>query len=262
MRRSLAIKPELHTPAWASSPSRALRGLLLVGRWNQDHDADRAAVTELTGGRLRHPPGNARGAGPRERPVHHADRAVPGCWSPSRTRGSSCARAVRGDDLDRLEPVVRRVLLERDPALDLSPDDRWYAATVGKSPAHSGDLRRGLAVTLALLGIHGDVIDAGHGASGAQWADRVVRELLREANADATGDTWNSLASVLPQLAEAAPDAFLDGVRDADCGTGSGDRRDVHRQRPAVRQPVSPRATISCCGRWNASPGPRITSAG
>jgi hypothetical protein len=49
MRRSLANKPELHTPAWASSPTRTLRSLLMAGRWNQDHDADRAAVTELTG---------------------------------------------------------------------------------------------------------------------------------------------------------------------------------------------------------------------
>jgi hypothetical protein len=214
MRRSLAVRPELHTPAWASSPSRTLRGLLLVGRWNQDHDADRAAVTELTGGdydTLRETLAELNRAsdpfiariGPAWMLVSAQD-----AWIQLRD-------TVRGDDLDRLEPVLRRVLLERDPALDLAPDDRWYAATVGKSPEHSGDLRRGVAVTLALLAIHGDVIDTGHGTTGTQWTARVVRELLREANADTTGDTWNSLASVLPQLAEAAPDAFLDGVRDA-----------------------------------------------
>jgi hypothetical protein len=217
MRRSLANRPELHTPAWASSPSRMLRGMLLAGRWNQDHEADRAAVTELTGGdydTLREMLAELnRTSDPFITEIGPAWMLVSAqdAWIQLR-------ETIRGDDLDRLEPVLRRVLLERDPALDLAPGDRWYAATVGKSTAHSGDLRRGVAVTLALLGIHGDVIDTGHGTSGTQWTARVVRELLQEANADTTGDTWNSLASVLPQLAEAAPDAFLDGVRDATQG--------------------------------------------
>ena len=217
MRRSLANKPELHTPAWASSPTRTLRSLLLAGRWNQDRDADRAAVTELTGGdydALRETVVELnRASDPFITQIGPAWMLVSAQDAWIRLRGT-----VRGDDLERLEPVLCRVLLERDPALDLSPDDRWYAATVGKSPAHSGDLRQGLAVTLVLLGIYGEVIDTGHGTSGSQWANRVVRGLLREANADTTGDTWNSLAGVLSQLAEAAPDAFLDGVRDAAAG--------------------------------------------
>jgi hypothetical protein len=218
MRRSLANKPELHTPAWASSPTRTLRSLLMAGRWNQDHDADQAAVAELTGvdyDALRETLAELnRASDPFITQIGPA-------WMLASAQDAwmQLRRDIREDDLDRLKPVVRRVLLERDPALDLSPDDRWRAATVGRSPAHSRGLRRGLAVTLALLGIYGEVIDAGQGASGAQWADRVVRVLLREANTDATGDTWNSLAGVLPPLAEAAPDAFLDGVRDATAGT-------------------------------------------
>ncbi len=217
MRRSLANKPELHTPAWASSPTRTLRSLLMAGRWNQDHDADKTAVANLAGidyDTLREELAELNQASdPFITQIGPAWMlaSVQDAWIQLR-------RAVREDDLGRLEPVIRRVLLERDPALDLPPDDRWYAATVGKSRAHSGDLRRGLAVTLALLGVHGEVIDAGHGASGTKWADYIVRVLLREANADATGDTWNSLADVLPPLAEAAPDAFLDGVRDAAAG--------------------------------------------
>ena len=74
MRRSLANKPELHTPAWASSPSRTLRALLLAGRWNQDHDADRAAVTELTGGDYDTLRETLAELNSRERPVHHPDR--------------------------------------------------------------------------------------------------------------------------------------------------------------------------------------------
>ena len=118
-----------------------------------------------------------------------------------------------------------------------------------RGPAH------GLAVTLALLGIHGDVIDPGYGTSGTQWADRMVRDLLREANADAAGDTWNSLASVLSQLAEAAPDAFLNGVRDATEGRASVVTAMFTDNGPLWQQP-SRRVTTSCYGRWNGSPGP------
>jgi hypothetical protein len=35
---------------------------------------------------------------------------------------------------------------------------------------------------------------------------------------DKTGVLWNSLASALQRLAEAAPDAFLNGVRNAEAG--------------------------------------------
>jgi len=85
--------------------------------------------------------------------------------------------------------------------------------------------------------------------------------LLREANADATGDMWNSLAGVLPPLAEAAPDAFLDGVRHAAAGPSPVIAAMFTDSGP-VRQPASSPATIRCCGRWSALPGPRITSAG
>jgi hypothetical protein len=218
MRRSLAVKPELHTPPWASRPARALRGLLLAGRWNQDHEADRSAVTELTGGDydtlLEMLADLARASdpfitriGPDWMLVSPQD-----AWIQLRDQ-------IRSDDLDRFKPIAHKVLLERDPALDLAPENRWYAGTVGKSPEHSGDLRRGLAVTLALLGIHGDVIDTGHGTTGRQRAAGTVRDLLRGATADTTGDLWNSLASALPLLAEAAPGAFLDGVREATTGS-------------------------------------------
>ena len=217
MRRSIAVRPELHTPAWGTSPSRTLRGLLLAGRWNQGHDADQAAVTELTGATyeaLRETLAElARVSDPFVAQIDTSWMlvSVQDAWIQLR-------EAIRADDLDRLGPVLSRVLLERDPSLDLASGERWYAATVGKSFAYSADVRRGLAVTLAMLGIHGDAIDAGHGVSGVQWAGGVVRDLLSAANADATGDTWNSMASVLPVLAEAAPDAFLDGVRDAAAG--------------------------------------------
>ncbi|ACU72916.1 XRE family transcriptional regulator [Catenulispora acidiphila DSM 44928] len=217
MRRSLASRPELHTPSWASGPSRTLRGLLLAGRWSQTHDTDRAAISDLTGEDYDTLRETVAGLNRASDPFVTQIGSI---WMLTNMHDAwiHLCETVRQDDLDRLEPVLRRALLERDPALDLSPDDRWSAGAVGKSPTHSADLRRGLATTLAALGVHGQVIDTGHGTNGAQWAARFVGDLLREANADTTGDTWNSLAGLLPLLAEAAPDAFLDGLRNASQG--------------------------------------------
>ena len=67
---------------------------------------------------------------------------------------------VRDDDLERLEAAVRTVLLELDPALDMEPEERWRAQIDGKVRAHSHDLRHGMAETLALLGVHGNNVDA------------------------------------------------------------------------------------------------------
>jgi len=108
---------------------------------------------------------------------------------------------------------VDQVVAEIDPALALAHDDRWRAGLEGKTRAFSGDLRRGLAKTLALLGIHGDGVAAAHGGTGKDSASNLVGRLLKAANADDSGRLWASLSSLLPLLAEAGPDAFVDAVR-------------------------------------------------
>jgi len=52
------------------------------------------------------------------------------------------------------------------------------------------------------------------GVSGTDHARRLVREILSRARGDGSGLTWSSFADVLPLLAEAAPEAFLDAVHD------------------------------------------------
>jgi hypothetical protein len=121
------------------------------------------------------------------------------------------------EDLRRLEVVVREALGELDPALDLPRDDPWRASLDGKVRAYSDDLRHGLAETLALLGVHGDRIDTEAG-SGAAWASFLVGALLERANQDITCRSWASIANWLPLLSEAAPDAFLDAVRQGATG--------------------------------------------
>lgn len=217
LRRNLANKPELHTPAWAGAPSRTLRGVLLAGRWDERSSADMSVVSGLTGNPYEAVRETLAELARAEDPMVSR---LGSTWTLVSAQDAwiQLCESVRPDDLDRLEPVVRRVLLEVDPALELAPEEQWRAGVLGKTHVYSAELRRGLAATLALLGVHGGAIELEHGADGKRWAAYIVGELLSAANADRSGGLWNSMHDVLRRLAEAAPDAFLDGVRDATAG--------------------------------------------
>ena len=114
-----------------------------------------------------------------------------------------------GADLEALERIVQDVLGAVDPALDLPAEERWLAAIRGKGRAHSRELRRGLATTLALIGSKGKRTLLSSGLIGGPWVSRVLYALFTRANADQSGQLWASLTDVMPLLAEAAPDVFL-----------------------------------------------------
>jgi hypothetical protein len=213
LRRNLAKKPELHVPRWATPPvPRTNRGILLAGRWSERLDGDKAVLASLTGDTYEtlaeHLPALAATDDPF---IAFVDSAW-GIVSPF-DAWLVLASQVREDDLKRLETAVREVIGEVDPALDLAPDDRWKADLEGKRRSYSHDLRRGLAETLALLGVHGEQVELAGGGTGVNWASYLVRDLLETANKDKTGRLWSSLAELLPLLAEASPDKVLDGVR-------------------------------------------------
>src|SRR5262249_38495010 len=105
------------------------------------------------------------------------------------------------------------VLGEPDPRFELPQEERWFASIRGKVRAYSASLRSGLATTLALLGTHCDRLVHGSSLTGRDWAAYLVHKLLDFANADRSCRLWASLRDVLPLLAEAAPEEFLDTVR-------------------------------------------------
>ena len=213
LRRALASKPDLHRPPWAASPvGRVIRGVLLAGSWKGDRDGDREIVASLTGLAAAD---LLDGVRPLERSDDPLVSPTGASWSVVSIYDAwlLLARELQDDDLDRFQQAVLTVLGERDPALDLPQQDRWRAAISGQVRNFSGTLRRGLAKTLALLGTHGDAVTTSRGHTGASIAESIVRQLLEAANADATGETWTSLSDILPLLAEAGPDSFVDAVR-------------------------------------------------
>ena len=88
------------------------------------------------------------------------------------------------------------------------------ANVLGKTRAYSASLRNGLARSLVLLTVHSDAVRARGRHNGAYWASGIARDLLPETEDRGAGDVWTSLADVLPLLAEAAPEAFINAARE------------------------------------------------
>ncbi len=118
---------------------------------------------------------------------------------------------ITDDDLDRLEETAVTVLGERDPQFDLPKEERYAAAIHNKTLKHSSLLRSGLAETLALVGSRPKALSSCSLHKAEATADSVVRGLL----SNASWDRWASLNSLLPLLAEAAPNDFLKAVESA-----------------------------------------------
>jgi hypothetical protein len=218
LRRTLAANPRLARPPWSEGEQgRRLAPLVLAGSWSDDVDGDRMAIETLTGRTYTDIEGDlASWAAQDDAPV---------------TRTGQVWRVVSKEDawdlvsplitkttLNQFHDVAARVLEEPDPALDVPADRRFMAAVVGKPRAYSPRLRAGIADNVAFLGGYVAKEALNDGATGEQHARRAVRAVTEHANADPTGHAWQSLADVLPLLAEAAPDAFLDAVDVALCG--------------------------------------------
>ena len=213
-RRRLGASAALSDPVWARHPvSRAARACLLVGAWVDGREGDQAALAELAGTDYDKFIEEAQAlSGTADPLVSHLD----GAWhlTDALDAWSQLRGAVGSADLERITAVMSTVLGEVDPALDLPQEERWWrAAFDGKRRTCSGQLRRGLANTLALLGEFGGEIRTAAGGTGADLASGVVRKLLAGANNGASGQRWASIADLLPLMAEAAPDAFLEGVQ-------------------------------------------------
>jgi hypothetical protein len=215
LRRSLAVSPALHSPAWAKPPAgRTTRGALLAGRWNGAVPGDQAVIEELTaldGEDLREALDALAVA---EDPLLGVlDRS----WALTSPFDAwlQLSGQLRDEDLKRLEKAVRTALLEVDPALSMPPEDRWKAGLDGKTSAYSPALRIGLAESILLLAINGEEVAGGRGADCASYLVHVLGE---EANKSISGALWASFGPLLPRLAEAAPHTFLESLREAMAG--------------------------------------------
>ncbi len=210
--RTLARDARFSRPGWStSSDAFVLAPLVLVGSWT-DSDADKRLVGRIAG--ETYPFVERTLLRWRETDDPPLIKTGAQWHTASSDEAFLLLRSSLTDSvIDRWRAAVIETLTEIDPALELEPDRRPLAGLRGIAREHSGTIRKGIADGLALLG-GADEQAVGDHYTGAEQARMVVREILSRANSDESAAIWHSLADVLPCLAEAAPDMFLDAVED------------------------------------------------
>lgn len=120
--------------------------------------------------------------------------------------------------LDRFRIALLEVLGELDPALELPPDKRVYAEIYEKRRRHSGWLRQGLAEILRLIAVNDRKLSYISGLSAQHFVNKILEAMPGLA---ADHRMLASLDSLLPVLAEAAPDPFLAALETLTAGDGT-----------------------------------------
>jgi limonene-1,2-epoxide hydrolase len=115
---------------------------------------------------------------------------------------------ITRDQWDRFFQVALDVLSLTDPQLELPEEERYAAQVYGKVRPQSGLLFESLCDTLIKLAVRGPENPALLALGVEHRVARLVHDLLD----DASESRWLSLASYLPALAEAAPEAFLRAI--------------------------------------------------
>jgi hypothetical protein len=211
LRRRIARHRSYRVPEWATgSWATLLATALLAGGWDTHVEGDKEVVLALTDRVTWR--SLARDLAPLtsgdDPPLSEIGSQwmfidVVDAWD-------ALVTGLSAEDLKTFIEQAPKVLTEVDPALHLTGKDllKHSLDRNRARPRYSKTLRNGIATTLAILGavIANDRI-AGN-LTGANIANIVVREVL----ADADSDRWLTLSGLLPLLAEAAPEVFLDAV--------------------------------------------------
>lgn len=205
LRRRIAAVSILATPKWARSEvADALIGPLMLGSWDESRDADRRIVEEVCG----QPYAAVEALLRRWRNEPDAPVSLIGSiWRFIDVADAWMLlhKAVGMLLLERFEEASLTVLGESDPRYDLPAADQYAAAVYGKTMRHSDRLRTGMASTITMIAATSESQALVTERSGQECANRVVSGLLSHANSR----RWASLSGLLPLLAEAAPDTFL-----------------------------------------------------
>lgn len=121
------------------------------------------------------------------------------------------ADEVYDDYLIRFSEVAIEVLSEVNPEFDIAPEDRYSTFLNDKRLKYSEELRKGLAETVTLIGVYKDSLVNCSVGERDFLAIKILRALFREAD----WKLWGSLNSLIPTLAEAAPEEFLNCLEHA-----------------------------------------------
>lgn len=206
-RRQCAASPAVRQPNWSKpAEARSVIPALLAGSWLHGKLKDRGVVAGL---------GNCSYDELVDALLPQSMRADPllrrrnDAWYlvSAHDAWRLLDPYILTDDLTRFGEAVMSVLGHVKSAYHRPPEERWMVDAWSQDRDYSNLLREGLAMNLAVVGVHG-----GPKTYGGEMAERVIRDLLQKANQD--WRIWASLGEHLPLLAEAAPDCFVHAVED------------------------------------------------
>ena len=193
---------------WNQHASAAKLALaMLIGSWNESNDTDVEVVSRMVGEEYSGWIADLREVlQTHDTPLTYKN----GLWSFKDRLHSWQDLGCRlfDDHMDTFKAIVLEVLRVDDPSFELPGEERYAAAVYGKVLPYSGNLREGLAETLALIGSRPDSLTYCSFGKANSIAVLSIRELLE--NSD--WRRWGSLNDLLPTLSEAHPDEFLSAV--------------------------------------------------
>ncbi|TVT38608.1 hypothetical protein FNT36_20735 [Hymenobacter setariae] len=209
-RRKLAISPSLQRPIWAKPENAfSLIPALLLGAWDENEEKDREAVAHLA--QLPYEQvqqGLLRWANETNPPV----RLTSSTWyvSDKLDVWSLLYRFITRDQLNRLQQLVIDILGAPLPRYELPIEHQYRAELLDKRSPYSKVLRDSIANTLALIGSQDEQSLPAANITARSFASYTVTLLLRQALANPL--VLRSISDLLPALAEAAPDPFLQEI--------------------------------------------------
>ena len=178
----------------------------IVGAWDENNNSDASVVSRLL------TQGYLTWLAKAREILHLTDSPLSlqnGIWriKDRATLWGLLGSQIFDQNLDTFKDSAVAVLTEHDPSFEL-PAGKRYAASRGKEIGHSPVIRAGIAEGLAILGSKpGELINCSEGK-----AETTAVLAVREIFADADWVLWGSLNDLLPLLAEAAPNEFLNIV--------------------------------------------------
>ena len=213
MRRSIAVDPLRKRPAWSDDERAPLvAASALAGAWTTSGE-DLRALERLVASDWKEIEPAVREASRGDDPLF---RQVGDTWMVVSPEDAYLLLqpALSRSILEAWFKEAEQILLEPDPILDLSAEERLSAQMLGQRTTISNTMKGGIAESTALMGVMGDGDDLDATYSVASLTRHRVTAWLRRANDDASGRTWRLMAPRLDRFAEAAPEEFLDAIED------------------------------------------------
>ena len=229
LHRQLNSNIEKREPIWGKKLLKQnLIWLALVGRWDEAYDGDKEFLETLTDSDNYDDLRNSflELSEGDDAPLEKTFGDKRGYRLFSRLDAFlSIAKRIDGvRHIDKFLHEAEKILNELDP--NNKPDDKGDFSLITKKREYSKFLREGIVEGLIILNLKKDALDC----------DDITRKIeVFYNNIFAHDEAWISLNDVLPMLAEASPDDFMEQLRNALAAESSANKiRPLFEPRPAI----------------------------